>query len=68
MHNMDYARYLGRHDVHDDKRHGTTRVFAALNVFDGTVHRPQHTAPRHEEFIRFLNEINRHTPADKNIT
>ena len=31
--------------THDYKRHGTTTLFAALNVLDGTRHRPQHAAP-----------------------
>jgi hypothetical protein len=41
--------------THDYKRHGTTTLFAALNVLDGTVigHNMQHH--RHQEFIRFLN-------------
>jgi transposase len=41
--------------THDYKRNGTTTLFAALNVLDGTVIgrcMPRH---RHEEFIRFLN-------------
>ena len=28
--------------THDYKRHGTTTLFAALDVLDGTVHRPLH--------------------------
>ena len=31
--------------THDYKRHGTTTLFAALNILDGTVHRPMHAAP-----------------------
>ncbi len=31
--------------THDYKRNGTTTLFAALNVLDGTVHRPLHAAP-----------------------
>ena len=51
--------------THDYKRHGTTTLFAALNVLDGTVigrNMPRH---RHQEFIRFLNAIERKVPADK---
>ena len=43
--------------THDYKRHGTTTLFAALNVLDGTVVgrcMPRH---RHQEFIRFLNAV-----------
>lgn len=43
--------------THDYVRHGTTTLFAALNVLDGTVIgrcKPRHT---HEEFLAFLEEI-----------
>ena len=45
--------------THDDKRNGTTTLFAALNVREGKVVgrcMPQH---RHQEFIRFLNAVER---------
>src|SRR5271163_1176155 len=48
--------------THDYKRHGTTTLFAALNVLDGTVIgrcMPQH---RHQEFLKFLKTIDRSTP------
>src|ERR1700737_2694230 len=47
--------------THDYKRHGTTTLFAALNVLDGTVIgrcMPQH---RHQEFLKFLKAIDRST-------
>ena len=53
--------------THDYKRHGTTTLFAALNVLDGTVIGRNMQRHRHEEFIKFLNQINRETPADKSI-
>ena len=31
--------------THDYKRHGTTTLFAALNILNGTVHRAEHAAP-----------------------
>ena len=31
--------------THDYERHGTTTVFAAMNILDGTGDRPQHAAP-----------------------
>jgi transposase len=49
--------------THDYKRHGTTTLFAALNVLDGTVIGQCMARHRHQEFIRFLNRINRETPA-----
>jgi transposase len=51
--------------THDYKRNGTTTLFAALNVLDGTVigrHMQRH---RHQEFIRFLNAIEAEVPAGK---
>ena len=53
--------------THDYKRHGTTTLFAALNVLDGTVIGRCMQRHRHEEFIRFLNAIERAVPAGKLI-
>ena len=43
--------------THDYKRHGTTTLFAALNVLDGKVIGRNMQRHRHQEFIRFLNTI-----------
>ncbi|EQD73624.1 tISRso5 ISRSO5-transposase protein, partial [mine drainage metagenome] len=51
--------------THDYKRHGTTTLFAALNVLDGQVIgqcQPRHT---HVEWLKFLKKIDRGTPKDK---
>lgn len=53
--------------THDYKRHGTTTLFAALNVLDGTVIAQNMQRHRHQEFIRFLNRIEREVPGDKAI-
>ena len=45
--------------THDYKRHGTTTLFAALNVLDGSVIGRCMQRHRHQEFIRFLNAIER---------
>ncbi len=53
--------------THDYKRHGTTALFAALNVLTGTVTgvcQPSHT---HEEWLKFLKKLNRDVPKDKPI-
>ncbi len=47
--------------THDYKRHGTTTLFAALNVLDGAVIGQCVKRHRHQEFIRFLNRIDRET-------
>jgi transposase len=59
----------GRCDTmtHDYQRHGTTTLFAALNILDGSVVgrcMPRHT---HQEFIKFLSAIERAVPAGKII-
>lgn len=50
--------------THDYKRNGTTTLFAALNMLDGTV--IGQCMPRHrsQEFVKFLNTIDKQTPAD----
>lgn len=53
--------------THDYKRHGTTTLFAALNVLDGTVIAQNMQRHRHQEFIRFLNRIEREVPKDKAV-
>jgi hypothetical protein len=53
--------------THDYKRHGTTTLFAALSVLDGTVIGRCMQRHRHREFIRFLNAVERAVPAGKLI-
>ncbi len=53
--------------THDYKRHGTTTLFAALNVLDGKVIGQCMKRHRHQEFIRFLNRINGETPKHLDI-
>jgi transposase len=45
--------------THDYKRNGTTTLFAAMNVLDGTVIGRNMQRHRHQEFIRFLNAVER---------
>ena len=53
--------------THDYKRNGTTTLFAALDVLDGKVIGQCMARHRHQEFIRFLNKINRETPAGREL-
>ena len=53
--------------THDYKRNGTTTLFAALDVLDGKVIGRCMQRHRHQEFIRFLNAIEREVPAGKII-
>jgi transposase len=53
--------------THDYVRHGTTTLLAALNVLDGTLLGRCMARHRRQEFIRFLNRIERDVPAGKLI-
>ena len=45
--------------THDYKRNGTTTMFAALNTLDGSIIGTCMPKHRHQEWIRFLNQIKR---------
>lgn len=53
--------------THDYVRHGTTTLFAALNVLEGTVIGECFSRHRHEEFLKFLRQIDRETPAGMDL-
>src|SRR5229473_5846967 len=53
--------------THDYKRNGTTTLFAALNILDGTVIGRNMHRHRHQEFIRFLSTVESQVPARKAI-
>jgi transposase len=53
--------------THDYKRNGTTTLFAALNVLEGKVIGRCMQRHRHQEFVRFLNAIEREVPAGKRV-
>jgi len=53
--------------THDYKRHGTTTLFAALNVLTGELIGQCFSRHRHEEFLAFLRLINREVPRGKEI-
>ncbi len=48
--------------THDYKRHGTTTLFAALDVLTGTVIGQCQPRHRHGEFLKFLRRIDREVP------
>jgi transposase len=48
---------LPERQTHDYERHGTTTLFAALNVLEGTVIGQCQPKHRHQEFLRFLEKI-----------
>ena len=49
--------------THDYKRHGTTTLFAALSLLDGRVIGDCMPRHRHQEFIRFLKQIDGTAPS-----
>ncbi|MBK6960089.1 MAG: IS630 family transposase [Gammaproteobacteria bacterium] len=53
--------------THDYKRHGTTTLFAALNILDGKVIGSCKQRHRHVEWLEFLRQIHRETPRDKEL-
>jgi len=53
--------------THDYKRYGTTTLFAALNVLDGTVIGRCQARHRHQEFLRFLQHIDSSLPRGQQV-
>ena len=48
---------LPERQTHDYECHGTTTLFAALNVLEGTVIGECQPRHRHQEFLNFLDRI-----------
>jgi transposase len=61
--------YPGRCETmtHDYKRNGTTTLFAALNVAEGRLIGQCMPRHRHQEFIKFLKQIDAETPHDLDL-
>jgi putative transposase len=53
--------------THDYVRHGTTTLFAALDLLDGSVLAHCRKRHRHQEFLGFLRAIDQAVPADLDI-
>ena len=53
--------------THDYVRHGTTTLFAALNVADGKIIGQCQNRHRHQEWLQFLKLIDQQTPADREV-
>lgn len=53
--------------THDYKRHGTTTMFAAMNVASGRVISLCQQRHRHQEWIKFLRLVDDATPAGKEL-
>ena len=53
--------------THDYKRHGTTTLFAALDIATGEVMAQCKSRHRHQEFLQFLRPIEDHVPRDLDV-
>ena len=53
--------------THDYKRHGTTTLFAALNMATGEVLGKTYRKHRHQEVLMFLREVEKTVPKDQEI-
>ena len=53
--------------THDYVRHGTTTLFAALDIANGQVLTQNKGRHRHEEFLGFLRHIDENVPADLEV-
>jgi len=58
---------LPERQTHDYERHGTTTLFAALDVAAGKVIGQCQPRHRHQEFLRFLDKIEAATPAKLSV-
>ena len=54
--------------THFDKRHGTTTLFAALDVATGTLLHDRMPHHRHQEFLKFMRWLARHPRAHFHLT
>ena len=57
----------GQTMTHDYKRHGTTTLFAALNVLTGMIISQCMPRHRHQEWLKFLKTIDREVPTELRI-
>ena len=53
--------------THDYERHGTTTLFAALNVLDGSVISQCKSRHQHQEFLSFLRHIEQAVPRELEV-
>jgi len=53
--------------THDYKRHGTTTLFAALSMLDGSVVGQCLPRHRHQEFLKFLRTLDREFPPELDL-
>ena len=64
---LPLKRGRGKTMTHDYKRNGVTTLFAAMNMQTGEVLSMTEQLHRHQEWLRFLKMIDRHTPKTKQL-
>jgi len=64
---LPLAPGLPARQTHDYERHGVTSLFAALDVASGVTISSCYRRHRHQEFLRFLDEIDDNVPNDLEI-
>ncbi len=64
---LPLAPGMAERRTHDDKRHGTTSLFAALDLASGKVIGELHRRHRSKEFLTFLRTIEANVPATLDI-
>jgi transposase len=64
---LPLAPGLPERRTHDYKRHGTTTLFAALDVASGKVIGELHRRHRSKEFLTFLRTIDNNVPAELEV-
>lgn len=53
--------------THDYRRHGTTNLFAAIELAEGKIIADYQPRQRHQEWIKFLKKIDAEAPADLDL-
>ena len=64
---LPLAPGLPARQSHDYERHGVTSLFAALDVASGVTISTCYRRHRHQEFLRFLNDIDANLPGDFDV-
>ena len=64
---LPMKRGRGTTMTHDYKRNGVTTLFAAMNMLTGQVLSMTEQLHRHQEWLRFLKQIDRQTPKCKEL-
>jgi len=64
---LPLAHGIAERRTHDYMRHGTTTLFAALDIATGEVIGELHRRNRSSEFLQFLRTIDANVPADREV-